>query len=192
MKLNEKIILCRRRAGLSQMDLADLLGVSRQSVSKWETGEANPDVTKIAPMAKALGVTADWLLSEEGPAQEAKPEPTDPRPTAEMAACPEWVERLPKSVLRLVKKYGWIFGLRMAAAGLLFLAFGIFTRVISHRFFSGAPVGAVGGMTFDGVTSQASGLFDGFSAFAVLIGGGVAVLGLALAWALKKWGEKNF
>ena len=38
MKLNEKIICCRKKAGLSQLDLADLLGVSRQSVSKWETG----------------------------------------------------------------------------------------------------------------------------------------------------------
>ena len=38
MKLSEKIICCRKKAGLSQLDLADLLGVSRQSVSKWETG----------------------------------------------------------------------------------------------------------------------------------------------------------
>lgn len=38
MKLNEKIIYSRKRAGLSQLDLADALGVSRQSVSKWETG----------------------------------------------------------------------------------------------------------------------------------------------------------
>ena len=38
MKLSEKIIYCRKKAGLSQLDLADKLGVSRQSVSKWETG----------------------------------------------------------------------------------------------------------------------------------------------------------
>ena len=38
MKLNEKIIYCRKKAGMSQIDLADALGVSRQSVSKWETG----------------------------------------------------------------------------------------------------------------------------------------------------------
>lgn len=38
MKLNEKILYCRKKAGLSQLDLADRLGVSRQSVSKWETG----------------------------------------------------------------------------------------------------------------------------------------------------------
>ncbi len=38
MKLGEKIMYARKRAGMSQIDLADALGVSRQSVSKWETG----------------------------------------------------------------------------------------------------------------------------------------------------------
>ena len=40
MKLNEKIYTCRKRAGLSQEALADRLGVSRQAVSKWETGDS--------------------------------------------------------------------------------------------------------------------------------------------------------
>ena len=38
MKLNEKIYLCRTKAGLSQDALAERLGVSRQAISKWETG----------------------------------------------------------------------------------------------------------------------------------------------------------
>ena len=38
MKLNEKIYLCRKKAGLSQDALAERLGVSRQAISKWETG----------------------------------------------------------------------------------------------------------------------------------------------------------
>lgn len=38
MKLSEKILYCRKRAGLSQEALAERLGVSRQAVSKWETG----------------------------------------------------------------------------------------------------------------------------------------------------------
>ena len=67
MKLSEKIIYCRKKAGLSQLDLADKLGVSRQSVSKWETGESNPDVTKIPLLAKEFGISADWLLSEDEP-----------------------------------------------------------------------------------------------------------------------------
>ena len=43
MKLPEKILYCRKRAGLSQEALAERLGVSRQAVSKWETGEALPE-----------------------------------------------------------------------------------------------------------------------------------------------------
>ncbi len=38
MNLSEKILYCRKKAGMSQLDLADALGVSRQAVSKWETG----------------------------------------------------------------------------------------------------------------------------------------------------------
>ena len=38
MNLSEKISYCRKKAGMSQLDLADALGVSRQAVSKWETG----------------------------------------------------------------------------------------------------------------------------------------------------------
>ena len=38
MKLNEKIYWCRKRAGLSQEALVERIGVSRQSISKWETG----------------------------------------------------------------------------------------------------------------------------------------------------------
>ena len=40
MNLSEKILYCRKKAGMSQLDLADALGVSRQAVSKWETGDS--------------------------------------------------------------------------------------------------------------------------------------------------------
>ena len=65
MNLSEKIQLCRKRAGLSQEALAEKLNVSRQSVSKWETGAAEPELSKLRALAAAFGVTADWLLSEE-------------------------------------------------------------------------------------------------------------------------------
>ncbi len=64
MKINEKLPILRKRCGMSQEDLANELNVSRQSVYKWETGEANPDITKLQKMAKALGVSFDYLLDE--------------------------------------------------------------------------------------------------------------------------------
>lgn len=68
MKLNEKIIYYRRRARYSQQTLADLMGVSRQSVSKWETGESLPEISKLPQLARLFGVTTDHLLSDEEPA----------------------------------------------------------------------------------------------------------------------------
>ena len=68
MNLGEKIFTARKKAGLSQTDLADAVGVSRQSVSKWETGESAPEAGNLLLIAKALNVTTDWLLSEEGQA----------------------------------------------------------------------------------------------------------------------------
>ncbi len=56
MKLPEKILYCRKRAGLSQEALAERLGVSRQAVSKWETGEALPETGKLAALAAELGL----------------------------------------------------------------------------------------------------------------------------------------
>ena len=65
MKLSEKIFNCRKKAGWSQEELASRLGVSRQAVSKWETGEAEPELGKLRLLAQVFDVSIDWLLSEE-------------------------------------------------------------------------------------------------------------------------------
>lgn len=65
MTLHEKIYILRKKNGLSQEALAESLGVSRQSVSKWETGEATPEVSKLLSLSKLFGVTTDYLLNDE-------------------------------------------------------------------------------------------------------------------------------
>lgn len=65
MTLHEKIYELRKKNGLSQEALAEILGVSRQSVSKWETGEATPEVSKLLSLSKLFGVTTDYLLNDE-------------------------------------------------------------------------------------------------------------------------------
>lgn len=65
MTLAEKIMDLRKRAGLSQEDLANELGVTRQSVSKWESTSATPDVAKIVQMSKLFGVSTDYLLKDD-------------------------------------------------------------------------------------------------------------------------------
>ena len=62
MTLNENIRALRIDAGLSQDELASRLGVSRQSVSKWETGSATPELEKLTAMSGLFGVTLDELV----------------------------------------------------------------------------------------------------------------------------------
>ena len=74
MTLSEKILDLRTRRGMSQEDLAAALEVSRQSVSKWETGQSTPDLDKIIRLADLFGVSVDELVREE-----ERPEPPEPQ-----------------------------------------------------------------------------------------------------------------
>ena len=67
MTLAEKIIERRKMLGMSQEELAEMLGVSRQSVSKWELGSAMPETDKIAAMSEIFGVSCDYLLKDGEP-----------------------------------------------------------------------------------------------------------------------------
>lgn len=74
MTVSEKIYTLRTRLGLSQEELAEKLGVSRQSVSKWETGQSVPDLEKIIKLADLFGVSVDELVREEERPQPPQPE----------------------------------------------------------------------------------------------------------------------
>ena len=81
MTLREKLIVSRDRAGLSQMELADRLGVSRQAVSRWESGDTTPTMDKLKTLAKIYGVSLDWLCSDAADRElpeAAKPEADRP------------------------------------------------------------------------------------------------------------------
>ena len=65
MILADKIIENRKKNGWSQEELADRLGVSRQSVSKWESMQAVPDMKKIVQLSEIFGVTTDYLLRDD-------------------------------------------------------------------------------------------------------------------------------
>ena len=65
MILADKIIDLRKKNGWSQEELADKLGVSRQSISKWEGAQSVPDLNRIIAMSQIFGVSTDYLLKEE-------------------------------------------------------------------------------------------------------------------------------
>ena len=65
MTFAEKLRMCRRQAGMSQEKLAEKLGVSRQAITKWETGTGMPDIENIMAISTLFGVSIDELLSNE-------------------------------------------------------------------------------------------------------------------------------
>ena len=77
MDLKETLHHYRKRQGLSQIELAEALDVSRQTVSKWETGTALPSAENLLALSKLYGVPVDALLNSEaaGPTPEVVPEP---------------------------------------------------------------------------------------------------------------------
>ena len=65
MTFNEKLLTLRKKAGLSQEELAEKLDVSRQAVSRWEMGAALPDAKNILELSRIFRVSADMLLHDE-------------------------------------------------------------------------------------------------------------------------------
>lgn len=65
MSLNQKIMQLRNVKNWSQEELAEKLNVSRQSVSKWESGQAKPDLDKIIALSDLFNVSTDFLLKDD-------------------------------------------------------------------------------------------------------------------------------
>ena len=61
----DKLIQLRKKSGWSQEELAEQMGVSRQSISKWEGAQSIPDLEKIIRLAKLFSVSTDYLLLDE-------------------------------------------------------------------------------------------------------------------------------
>ncbi len=109
MILADKIINERKRNGWSQEELAERLGVSRQSVSKWESAQSVPDLNRILQLADLFGVTTDYLLKDEIESKEGETviteaaEPATPLRRVSMEEASEFIalehELAPKKAL---------------------------------------------------------------------------------------------
>ena len=133
MKLSEKICYCRKKSGKSQEALAEQLGVSRQAVSKWETGEAEPELKKLRLLAEVFGVSTDWLLSDDEPQEEAE---SDFRTGQSAKSYPDWIDSLPGTLGRLLRRYGWLLGVYIAVYGAAFTLIGGLARFLSRKMFT--------------------------------------------------------
>lgn len=70
-KVGRKISELRKKCNMTQMELADKMGISYQAVSNWECGKSMPDITKIPELAELFGITMDELLGEKSELMES-------------------------------------------------------------------------------------------------------------------------
>lgn len=71
MALGERIKACRLKAGMSQEKVAEQMGVSRQAVTKWESGQTSPSTENLFKLAELFGTSVDLLLSDDAPPGES-------------------------------------------------------------------------------------------------------------------------
>ena len=119
MKFNEKLIEIRKKQGLSQEELGMELQVSRQIISKWETGQVIPEVEKIVELSKAFDVTVDYLL---------KPSEID-----ELSVKTEILEQQQKQMLVREQKRTQISKNIMYSIGIYLIFFAVY--FIGHFYF---------------------------------------------------------
>lgn len=105
-------------------------------MSKWETGDAEPEIGKLRLLAAEFGVSVDWLLSEAAPpdaAEFSSPEPEAPRQNA----AAEVLDALPGFLGKMLKKFGWLYGVYLALAGAGLTLIGGLARYLSKPMVSG-------------------------------------------------------
>lgn len=149
MTLSEKLLYCRKKNGLSQDKLAEIIGVSRQAVSKWENGESEPELSKLRLLAACFRVSPGWLLSEEEPAAESAAPASDPSDTAKAAQDAQQSQQpaapqqgydpfagVPGMIGTLLRRYGWFAGVYIAVSGGLIAFIGFIARTMANRMSS--------------------------------------------------------
>ena len=122
MTLGEKLQKLRRERGMSQDQLAELLDVSRQAVSKWERDGAVPDTDKVIRLSEIFSVSTDYLLKDRPEPTRERPRPAEPDFFAQVA---DWF-----------KRKGYYLGYAVIVWGAWHL--------LSILVFSGTVLGAMG------------------------------------------------
>lgn len=189
MKLGEKISTQRRKMGLSQEELAARLNVTRQAVSKWETGTSVPELETLVALARTFGVTTDYLLSDGDPVEAA------PQQSQQEYGNPDILDRLPGFFSKIFRRYGWLGGVYLAVGGLMFTGLGALSRYMVNRMFSGFGFPTqYGGLTIDPFTGEISNMVSNnpvslMGGFIMVVGIVMMIVGVILAVWLKKRGK---
>ena len=208
MNLSQKIYDCRKKAGLSQEALAEKLGVSRQAISKWETGEATPEVGKLLLLANVFGVTTDWLLSDDE-AQNTFEHHEYHEEEQNRKVLPDWIDTLPKTLGNLFKRFGWLLGVYVSVVGGIFAGMGALLRTMItgmvssgtdtfENMFGGSVLPGVGNFIVDMDSFQSSSIEWMVNNPVYIMGNAVMwfgiivmVIGVVIAVMLKRYGRNH-
>ena len=127
-ELGNKIALKRKNLGMTQIEFAEKLSVTRQTVSRWEAGTVMPDIDKIPDIASILGVSCDYLLKDEAVDEEQK-------------VSGNHLSRLLKNVNKLgaIGKLNGLLGAVLSLAEYLIIVDTFFLIVMA---IAGTPIGA--------------------------------------------------
>ena len=126
MTLGQRIAQKRKELGLSQEALGDRLGVSRQSIYKWESDSALPEVDKLITLSRLFGVSVGWLLGVEedaAPASDDSGELTETQLKMVEEIVDRYIAALPKPKPR--RRWPWV----LAAAVLALAVFNLFEEL---------------------------------------------------------------
>lgn len=180
MTLSEKLQALRKSAGLSQEQLAEQLNVTRQAVSKWETGEGKPDIDNLLPLARLLGTTVDYLLDDEA---------NQPRPEEPRTETPPQTESVGRELWEQLKafgrRWGWLGGYAIALIGAV-----RFITTLLVLFAGGTALGGILHMDFYGVATGFGLAYYVIGIVQLAVYAAMVVGGIWLArWLKRKYSE---
>ena len=183
MTLSEKLQTLRKTAGLSQEQLAEQLNVTRQAVSKWETGEGKPDIDNLLPLARLLQTTVDYLLDDEA---------NQPRPEEHRTETPPQTESVGRELWEQLKafgrRWGWLGGYAIALIGAV-----RFVTTLVVLFAGGTALGHFFTLSFDANFGVATGFGLAYYVIGIVqlaVYAAMVVGGIWLArWLKRKYSE---
>ena len=107
MCLPDKLIYLRKKNGLSQQELAQMMELSRQAISRWESGGVSPGTDNLKFLSRLYGVTVDYLIDD------TQGVPPEPAPSESL--------RKENTILTFLRKYGWRTAFLLAMVVILIL-----------------------------------------------------------------------
>lgn len=190
MNIADRIQNLRKSRGISQEELADKIGVSRQAVSKWESEQSSPDIEKIILLSDYFDVTTDYLLKGIEPFGDAPENKADARIFSVVATVLNFIGLIVAIAMWITKQIplSVAIGLIIMAIGCMIFVIGQFTGdnkkkaavtfcSINIWFLSLIPVSCI--------FNCASGLFEGhWWTFAPIPQFGNSIIAYGICWMI--------